>query len=538
MIDFLIQKYVIPITESSNSSAPLMTPKQVSLIFSNITSILNINQILLKQLSARISNWSDSSCIGDIFCELAPFLKIYTLYCGNYTKASTILSVLSTKSDPLDTFLKTAASYSDELDKSLPSLLVAPIQRLPRYQLMLREVLKFTEESHVDYKNISEALEKIADINSLVNESIRDMEEFEKILALQKQFIGYCPPLVAPHRKLLKTGVLLKVCRKRDKPRVFFLFSDCLIYAVKVEAVNGYRHHFLLNLHNAQLKSLPDTSKTRYSFQILSKQKSFTVCAKDEEEKEQWTSEIQATIANLKSVHASRQHAQEVSGNSQAPVWIPDSEAETCMQCGSKFTLLFRRHHCRQCGQIVCSDCTQNRFFFESLHEYARVCAACYKTLTRNSDDATNLKSSAPLTAGTGWQSSKREFTAKTDSFIGARFSPQHAENATTTDNPSLNPRQSRVTLEQMRDYLMLQTDLQLLQQNLTESDMREIQAELHTNQTSTSASEQASFVPAKVSAATTNNRGRTELALRGASSPHPASEDTPTTPTTLESSS
>jgi len=32
----------------------------------------------------------------------------------------------------------------------------------------------------------------------------------------------------------------------------------------------------------------------------------------------------------------------------QAPVWQPDSEAVVCPDCGLKFSLLRRKHHCRR----------------------------------------------------------------------------------------------------------------------------------------------------------------------------------------------
>ncbi|CAG5098385.1 Oidioi.mRNA.OKI2018_I69.XSR.g15620.t1.cds [Oikopleura dioica] len=44
--------------------------------------------------------------------------------------------------------------------------------------------------------------------------------------------------------------------------------------------------------------------------------------------------------------------------------WVPDSDVPICMNCGLSFgiqsaLLLSRRHHCRTCGALVCTDCCQ-----------------------------------------------------------------------------------------------------------------------------------------------------------------------------------
>lgn len=36
----------------------------------------------------------------------------------------------------------------------------------------------------------------------------------------------------------------------------------------------------------------------------------------------------------------------------EAPLWIPDSEAISCLHCDMKFTMIKRRHHCRACGLV------------------------------------------------------------------------------------------------------------------------------------------------------------------------------------------
>ena len=34
------------------------------------------------------------------------------------------------------------------------------------------------------------------------------------------------------------------------------------------------------------------------------------------------------------------------------PIWVPDSVATHCMNCGIKFSVIKRRHHCRACGKV------------------------------------------------------------------------------------------------------------------------------------------------------------------------------------------
>lgn len=41
----------------------------------------------------------------------------------------------------------------------------------------------------------------------------------------------------------------------------------------------------------------------------------------------------------------------------EAPLWIPDSEAMSCLHCDMRFTMLKRRHHCRACGLVSTLTC-------------------------------------------------------------------------------------------------------------------------------------------------------------------------------------
>lgn len=43
------------------------------------------------------------------------------------------------------------------------------------------------------------------------------------------------------------------------------------------------------------------------------------------------------------------------------PPWQPDSDVTHCPVCNRQFTFLFRKHHCRKCGRVVCSQCSPHR---------------------------------------------------------------------------------------------------------------------------------------------------------------------------------
>jgi len=68
-------------------------------------------------------------------------------------------------------------------------------------------------------------------------------------------------------------------------------------------------------------------------------------------------------------------------------VWLDDSCSEVCMnpQCGVKFGLLKRRTHCRQCGEIFCSECTKQKI------EKDKFCAECYGERTAVGVDPSTL---------------------------------------------------------------------------------------------------------------------------------------------------
>ncbi|ETV97823.1 hypothetical protein H310_09171 [Aphanomyces invadans] len=55
------------------------------------------------------------------------------------------------------------------------------------------------------------------------------------------------------------------------------------------------------------------------------------------------------------------------------PQWIPDDDVANCMVCKYEFNFFVRRHHCRRCGAVCCSDCLD--------HKTCRLCVTSLRSV-------------------------------------------------------------------------------------------------------------------------------------------------------------
>lgn len=113
-------------------------------IFGQVQVILNLSKVLLEQLKERVSAWDHRQCLADIFVQLYNYMKVYTQYVKDYSVLSPKLQIC--KKDPEFRKICRAAEKKKEAKKmELESLLIMPIQRIPRYQMLI-EVITGCEE--------------------------------------------------------------------------------------------------------------------------------------------------------------------------------------------------------------------------------------------------------------------------------------------------------------------------------------------------------------------------------------------------------
>jgi hypothetical protein len=115
-------------------------------------------------------------------------------------------------------FIDAAKSDPRSLGFGIESLLIEPVQRIPRYRMLLEQLLKYTPPSHEEYDSITKALTKISELALENNEAIRSRENKEKMMEIMLQMDSRTRInlLDTPNRLLLRSGVLGRQCRLVD----------------------------------------------------------------------------------------------------------------------------------------------------------------------------------------------------------------------------------------------------------------------------------------------------------------------------------
>ncbi|VDN53156.1 unnamed protein product, partial [Dracunculus medinensis] len=210
------------------------------------------------------------------------------------------------------------------------------------------------------------------------NVSVNSEVNARRIANVEACFGSSGQPLAAYGRVLVGEGVLVKICRKKPKPRQFFLFNDILVYGNILISKKRYNKQHVIPLEEVQLQDLEDDGEMRNGWVLKTRLKSFAVFAATSTEKKEWMLHIERCVQDI------LRNSGKKAATEHAAVWIPDGEASKCMNCNkTQFTVLQRRHHCRACGNVVCAACSTHNYRISGLNKRpVRVCDTCFTRYT------------------------------------------------------------------------------------------------------------------------------------------------------------
>mmetsp|Transcript_44225 Transcript_44225/g.70686 ORF Transcript_44225/g.70686 Transcript_44225/m.70686 type:complete len:701 (+) Transcript_44225:2640-4742(+) len=412
-LKLLVKLYVGPLRLDARGINPMLELNDVHSLFANVEAVLRISEKLFGDMESYVAQGALDDNVGKVFCEVSPLLKLYTAYVNSHHRALETHRMLLEQQSYRE-FCDRCKALPESQSCSLDSFLILPVQRVPRYELLIKELLKHTDEDHPEYTIISSAYSKVSTVAKMINSNLRDHERRTAVLAVQEKF-GNSVQLVSPQRWFIREATLRKVCKRKPKPFRFVLFNDVLIYGslVSMSGFNvnrttpkqqHYKYHRTIDLVNAEVCVCPDSPLGEPQFQISSTVKSFKVITCTEAERDQWVRDLEENIAEALRVNESRANACSFEGLltpspnparvsssfldmtslDYAPVRDCGAGVDSCSICTAEFSYLKRRHQCRRCGIIVCDKCSPHRWRLRNLNrnKLKRICHNCFAQLT------------------------------------------------------------------------------------------------------------------------------------------------------------
>ncbi|EFC44775.1 rhoGEF domain-containing protein [Naegleria gruberi] len=226
-----LRLFVNSYAKPAKANTQLLSEKKSKIIFSNIEQILGINETVLASLQAAIMKWPSKNELGETFNRMAPFFKAYVTYINNYDAAFELLERCEKKKNKFFQYMSDQTA-KNPTEHGLRSLLIMPVQRIPRYKMLLEQILASTPQEHVEYKHYETALKTISDVAVFVNERKRQEDDSNVIFTdLKTKLSKHYKALVKPTRKVIRDYVFRMRTREKVEKEEYrgYIFTDAMI---------------------------------------------------------------------------------------------------------------------------------------------------------------------------------------------------------------------------------------------------------------------------------------------------------------------
>ncbi|XP_027051520.1 T-lymphoma invasion and metastasis-inducing protein 1-like isoform X2 [Pocillopora damicornis] len=182
----LLKRYLDPMKDEN-----FMSQSEVQALVSTVHDILEFQVKFLKEIERPVeteTGFEEFSAveqfqnviytIGETFFNYTEHFKLYSAFCSSHSRVVELLQ--SGSNTALHEFLH-ARNPKNQHSGTLESYLIKPIQRVVRYPLLLRTILKLLDSSSEEYNCLLEAVTAIEKVAEHINEMQRITEQFSPV---------------------------------------------------------------------------------------------------------------------------------------------------------------------------------------------------------------------------------------------------------------------------------------------------------------------------------------------------------------------
>ncbi|CAH8567835.1 unnamed protein product [Dicrocoelium dendriticum] len=254
--------------------------------------------------------------VGDIFLAHVNMLLYYQKFITEVEQLILLLEKAMRSEPQLEVTLR---RFEAQKFCYLPLyvFLLKPMHRLLQYRVVLERLMRQYGEAHADGPDCRAFHSRLLDLIQSQWDSYRKAENTYKLLEIQRDLCGLMPfpiqspdeqhsqgklahpagPLFRIGRQFIREGWLQKLTKKGYQPRIFFLFSDQLIYASRTTTtVPQFRVHGQFPLYDLMVEE----AEPAHSFTVFSGNRCFLVAAPSDWQRDRWLEDISRAILAAK----------------------------------------------------------------------------------------------------------------------------------------------------------------------------------------------------------------------------------------------
>ncbi|CAO3645107.1 unnamed protein product [Cunninghamella echinulata] len=172
LLVFTKKRYMEPIMKAVQAKDPLVKSDDIPLLFTHLSSLINLSETILNGFhhqdklyfnnsSCSNNNNNATLCIGQLWLNLYEEWTIFLKYAVHYE--SNTKSIKRACNNVL--VLRINQEYLTRKESKrmgIADYLIAPIQRVPRYLLLLKDLLRHTPMDNEDYESIDRLVQIIS----------------------------------------------------------------------------------------------------------------------------------------------------------------------------------------------------------------------------------------------------------------------------------------------------------------------------------------------------------------------------------------
>ncbi|KAG0291667.1 RHO1 GDP-GTP exchange protein 2 [Linnemannia gamsii] len=182
----LLQEIFINPLMAGNIVSPDKLETLIDDVFLNFKEILELNKLLLADLRVRQEQQPLVESIGDVFLpHIAGFEQAYSRYIPRIALSEFAYKKEAAQNPTFKAFLDNCTRHPEARRLGLRHFIGQPYQRIPRYPLLLSEVVKRTEEDVPDRATVQDVIKACTELGKRVDSCMPEGNRQLRLLNIQ-----------------------------------------------------------------------------------------------------------------------------------------------------------------------------------------------------------------------------------------------------------------------------------------------------------------------------------------------------------------